>query len=76
MHNEFDGTSGWGCPCAEQPGGCPVGPPCSLTGDDVLGYYEIMDLGKWISFLILIGMAVFYRLLFLGTLHVKEMRSK
>jgi hypothetical protein len=41
MRNEFAGTTGWGCPCASQPGGC--GGECSLSGDDVLSYYEIMD---------------------------------
>jgi hypothetical protein len=44
MRNEFEGTSGWGCPCAEQPGGCAF--PCSFSGEDVLTYYAIIDINK------------------------------
>ena len=41
---QFEGTGGWGCP----PGLDGVVPPnCpGLTGDMVLGYYEVMDINK------------------------------
>jgi hypothetical protein len=77
MRNEFEGTQGWGCPCASQPGGCPPGQEaCSLSGADVLSYYEIMDINKWVDFVILLAMAAFYRALFLVTLHLKERRKR
>lgn len=68
MRNEFEGTDGWG-----DPNGAPN---VTVSGDDVLSYYEIMDIDKWICFLILICMVVFYRVLFLGTLVAKEKLSK
>lgn len=75
MRNEFEGTEGWGCPCAEQPGGC-LTPNCSLSGDEVLNYYEIMNINKWIDFVILLAMVFFYRAAFWATLRVKEYLSK
>lgn len=44
MRNEFLGTEGWECPCAVQPQGC--GGPCSVDGQAVLAYYDILDLDK------------------------------
>lgn len=44
MRNEFEGTAGWQCPTG-LPGGEAL-TNCSLTGADVLGYYEIMDVDK------------------------------
>ncbi len=38
FQNEFDGTTGWGCGCADVPGGCPA--PCSLTGEQVVRVQE------------------------------------
>ena len=46
MHNEFDRTSGWGCPCSAQPGGCSAamgGAACRMTGEDVLRYWDVPD---------------------------------
>lgn len=37
MHNEFGGTSGWGCPCDDTPQGCPA--PCVMSGEDILEYW-------------------------------------
>jgi hypothetical protein len=69
MRNEFEGTDGWGCPADPSPA-------CSLSGAEVLEYYEIMDINKWVDLLILFAMAAGYRVLFLVTLHLKEGRSK
>ena len=54
MRNQFEGTAGWGCPNGQPAGsvGCLEG----LTGQDVLAYYEIMDINKWVCLAILIGM--------------------
>lgn len=46
MRNEFEGTEGWGCPCESQPGGCGVAVACEVSGQDVLEYYEIMNINK------------------------------
>lgn len=77
MRNEFENTDGWGCPCAEQPGpgGC-ANTQCSLSGDAVLNYYEIMNINKWVDFVILLGMILFYRTAFWATLRLKEAWSK
>ncbi|KAG2485433.1 hypothetical protein HYH03_015813 [Edaphochlamys debaryana] len=79
MKNEFDGTSGWLCPCYTQAGGCgagfsaPGGPnPCTMTGQDILDYWTISGLNKWIDLGIQVGMAAIYRLLFWLTLSLKE----
>jgi len=74
MHNEFEGTSGWECPCSAQPGGC--GGPCSVDGGAVLSYWAVLSLGKWACFGILVGWAALYRALFYCTLKLKEMRSR
>ena len=37
---------------------------------------EIMNIDKWICFLILMCMVVFYRLMFLSTLMLKEWMSR
>lgn len=68
MRNEFEGTDGWGSPTGET--------DVTLTGDDVLNYYEIMNINKWICFLILFCMVIFYRLVFLSTLMLKEWMSR
>ena len=44
MRNEFEGTTGWQCPIGIAGEAAPVN--CSLTGDDVLHYYEIMNIDK------------------------------
>lgn len=75
MRNEFQGTDGWECPCSQQAEGC-RDENCSLTGDDVLGYYEIMNIDKWICFLILVCNMVFYRVMCFVTLNLKEKWSK
>ena len=67
MQNEFSGTDGWGSPNQNS---------TLVSGDFVLNYYEIMDLNKWICFLILCCMVVFYRLIFLSTLMLKEWMSR
>jgi hypothetical protein len=66
MRNEFLGTDGWGSPTGNG----------TVTGQEVLDYYEIMDINKWICFLILMCMVVFYRLMFLSTLMLKEFWSR
>lgn len=68
MRNEFEGTGDvWQSP---------QNPEEFVDGDYVLNYYEIMNINKWICFLILFCMVVFYRGLFLVTLMTKEWLSK
>ena len=71
MHNEFDGTSGWECPCALQPGGCPV-KACSLSGEQVVDTWTLAGTNKWVDIAIQAGMALFYRLVFFLMLKLKE----
>ena len=66
MRSQFEGTDGWGSPDGTT----------TVSGDDVLNYYEIMNIDQWICFLILICMVVFYRLMFLSTLMLKEWMSR
>ena len=64
MRNEFEGSGDvWGSP---------TGNNVTWTGDEVLDYYEIMDINKWICFVILFCMVIFYRCMFLSTLMLKE----
>jgi hypothetical protein len=42
MKNEFDDTTGWACPCTEQPTGC-IDPTCILTGHEVRTFSYIKD---------------------------------
>ena len=49
MHNEFDGTDGWLCPCYAQAGGC--GPQyasstCTMSGQEILDYWTVNGLNK------------------------------
>uniref|UniRef100_A0A7S3R9H3 ABC transporter domain-containing protein n=1 Tax=Dunaliella tertiolecta TaxID=3047 RepID=A0A7S3R9H3_DUNTE len=79
MQNEFENTDGWGCPCADQEGGCPDvvgGSACTATGDVVLRYWLQggVSLGKWSSFGIQWVMVVGYRVLFWMLLVLKEKR--
>lgn len=74
MKNEFEGTAGWGCPTPTTTSTGSNG-TCSVSGTDVLAYYEIMDIGKWATFGILACMAVVYRVVFFVTLKLKEARS-
>ena len=67
MRNEFEGTTGWESP---------MDPAIEWTGDQVLQYYEIMNINKWICFLILFCMVIFYRLVFLSTLMMKEWMAR
>lgn len=70
MRNEFEGTTGWECP----PG---VGAAdCTVDGSQVLEYYEIMDINKWVTLTILMGMALLYRTCFFFTLKWKERHTK
>jgi len=73
MRNEFTGDTAWQCPCAPN---SPCDTNCTLTNDQVLQYYEIMNINKWICFLILVCMMIFYRVMFWGTLRLKEAWSK
>jgi hypothetical protein len=66
MRSQFEGTEGWGSPDGNG----------TVDGSFVLDYYEIMDINQWICFLILICMAVFYRILFLATLSLKEWMAR
>jgi len=67
MRSQFEGTGDvWGSPDGTG----------TVDGDYVLSYYEIMDINQWICFLILICMVVFYRLLFLSTLMLKEWMAR
>ena len=70
MRNEFEGTDGWDCPATD------AASDCTYSGDQVLKYWSILDVDKWISLAILIGMALFYRALFATTLKLKEVLSK
>lgn len=74
MRNEFDGTSGWDCPCSVQPQGCAG--PCTTDGQAVLASWSIISLNKWACVGILIGMAALYRAAFYGTLKLKEWRAR
>lgn len=65
MRNEFSGSQTWGCPAGGS--GC--------TNAQVLRYYEIMDINKWVCLAILAGNAAVYRVLFFITLKLKERRS-
>ena len=76
MKNEFKGTDGWQCPCALQPGGCPVA-DCTLTGEQVLTAWTVPNaVTKWADVGILFGMAGGYRLLFTLALKMKEKMSR
>lgn len=48
MNNEFQGTSGWACPCSVQPGGC-SNPTCTLTGAEVVASYELFQRNKCVT---------------------------
>lgn len=76
MRNEFEGTSGWGCPQVNFDSTETDNAQCSITGEDVLQYWSILDIDKWVSLAILIGMALFYRAVFATTLKLKEVLSK
>lgn len=78
MHNEFDGNDGWACPCSAQPGGCPPalgGGSCSLTGAQVLAYWDVPTWSKWnVSIIVQVCWATFYRCVFYLTCKMKERR--
>mmetsp|Transcript_30928 Transcript_30928/g.80622 ORF Transcript_30928/g.80622 Transcript_30928/m.80622 type:complete len:634 (+) Transcript_30928:180-2081(+) len=81
MQNEFENTDGWGCPCADQQGGCPPslgGEACTATGDEVLNYWLQggNPLGKWANFGIQWVMVAGYRIIFWGLLALKEKLSQ
>ena len=79
MNNEFADTGGWGCPCSAQPGGCPAsmgGAACAMTGADVLSYWGIPRWNKWyVSIVVNLGWAIFYRILFYVACRVKEAKA-
>ncbi|PNH10695.1 ABC transporter G family member 12 [Tetrabaena socialis] len=67
MHNEFDGTEGWLCPCYAQASGCGseyANTTCTLRGEDILTYWTVGGLNKWVDVGIQFGMAAVYRILF------------
>ncbi|GIM01286.1 hypothetical protein Vretimale_6074 [Volvox reticuliferus] len=76
MHNEFGNTDGWLCPCYNQLGGC--GPQynstkiCTMTGSEILDYWTVNNLNKWVDVGIQCGMIAIYRILFWLALTVKE----
>lgn len=43
MRNEFQGTTGWGCPCLD-PNNCDT--ECVFSGQQVLNYYAVLDINK------------------------------
>jgi len=72
MQNEFAGTDGWGCPCAETAAGCPA--PCTMTGDEILDYWVsgAGRLNKWVDIGIQWAMVAIYRAMFWAMLFLKE----
>ncbi|GFR44953.1 hypothetical protein Agub_g6261 [Astrephomene gubernaculifera] len=81
MHNEFGGTDGWLCPCYDQAAGC--GPTydednlCTLSGQEILDYWTVNGLNKWVDVAIQCAMVGIYRFLFWLALAAKEwMRHK
>lgn len=80
LHNEFDHTQGWGCPCSAQPGGCPPalgGSECSLSGEDVLRYWQVpLSWNRWVLFVVQLAWAAAFRCLFYATCKVKELRAR
>lgn len=74
MQNEFYDTDGWACPCSVQPTGCPS--ECSLTGAQAIATWDIAGYSHWIDLGVLAGMMVIYRVLFWGTLKIKEWLSR
>ena len=73
MENEFQGGQQFQCPPSFSG---QVDPNCFVSGEQVLAYYEIMDINKWVCFVILIGNMVFYRTMCWATLKLKESWSK
>jgi len=67
MQNEFQGTEGWCSACVGGPG------RCSMTGAEVMRFYQLDNRNKWIDVAVLAGMCVAYRLVFYVMLKVKEM---
>ncbi|KAG2450898.1 hypothetical protein HYH02_004730 [Chlamydomonas schloesseri] len=77
MHNEFDSTDGWLCPCYDQAAGCgpayeAPNPPCTMTGAEILDYWTISGLNKWVDIGIQCAMIGIYRFLFWLALVIKE----
>jgi hypothetical protein len=74
MHNEFDGTTGWQCPCALQPGQLQCPADCTLTGEQVVAAWALNTTfsSKWWNLAIQAAMALAYRALFLVMLKLKE----
>ncbi|GIL56549.1 hypothetical protein Vafri_11897 [Volvox africanus] len=76
MHNEFGNTKGWLCPCYNQAGGC--GPQydennkCTMTGSEILDYWTVNGLNKWVDVGIQCAMIAIYRALFWLALTTKE----
>lgn len=73
MHNEFDGTSGWDCPCSVQSPPCT---DCTYSGAEVLSTWTIDGLNKWVDVGIQVGMAFIYRIGFFCMLKFKEWLSR
>jgi len=75
MNEEIEGTTGWECPCTVQPGGCPGGPGCSLSGEDVLSMWDVKDRSYGYDVGILLAMVVGYRVVFFGMCKLAEHRK-
>ncbi|EFJ40488.1 hypothetical protein VOLCADRAFT_99753 [Volvox carteri f. nagariensis] len=76
MHNEFGNTEGWLCPCYNQENGC--GPNynstniCTMSGAEILDYWTVNGLNKWVDVGIQCAMIAIYRGLFWLALSIKE----
>lgn len=42
----------------------------------VLRFYDVHGLSKWLDLVILAGMMLFYRIFFMATLHMREFMSR
>lgn len=82
MRNEFEGTSGWECPCVAMAN---CGPQyaevaCTVDGQVVLDNWfagsKIGSISKWGDIGIMVLMCVVYRLLFWGMLVLKERANR
>ncbi|MEW5317658.1 MAG: hypothetical protein WDW38_008940 [Sanguina aurantia] len=77
MQNEFNDPSvSWGCPCEATPSGCgaqyTIDAPCQMSGQDILAYWSVLGVNKWVDVGIQAGMIVIYRLFFWGAIKFSE----
>ena len=71
MRNEFEGTEGWQC-SGSQPGHF----ACTMSGEQVLEFYQVGNRDKWLDVAVLLYMCVFYRIGFFVMLKLKEGLSR